>query len=423
MHPGTPPVPGSEGPAAPPVRHFALLLFADFGHIGPTLGVARELVARGHRVTYVVDEQFAEVVTGTGARAVTYTSARGDFYRAADITPERLALDGYNLLVDTIDTVFPAARAALADDPPDVVLYDFETFAAGRVAARVLGAVPVQVSPSHAANETFSLRARMWDTEHPLMAEGAKVVVEFMGSHGIGLDEMGRYGTEWDERNLVFLPRAFQIDGDSFGDRYAFVGPTVTDPAPGHWEPPADGRRTALVSLGTESTDGDFFTMCAEAFDPADWHVVMTLGRGTDAARLGPLPAHVEAHSWLPHSAVLPHADVFVCHGGMGSLLEALSHAIPVIALPRAPELALSAHRLEECGVGRSLVRERLTAPELARTVAELLADPDRPAHLDRMRKAVREAGGAPRAADLLLEWAAARPAANTVGPASTTAG
>ena len=39
-----------------PVRHYALLLFADFGHIAPTLGVARELIARGHRVTYVIDD-------------------------------------------------------------------------------------------------------------------------------------------------------------------------------------------------------------------------------------------------------------------------------------------------------------------------------------------------------------------------------
>lgn len=39
------------------------------------------------------------------------------------------------------------------------MLYDFETVAAGRVTARVLDAVPVQVCPSHAANETFSLRA------------------------------------------------------------------------------------------------------------------------------------------------------------------------------------------------------------------------------------------------------------------------
>ncbi|MHB9864388.1 macrolide family glycosyltransferase [Streptomyces sp. YIM S03343] len=389
--------------------HCAVFPFADFGHVAPSLGPARELIARGHRVTYVVDERFAALVEETGARAVTYPSARGDFYRAADPSPDQLAEEGYALLVDTIRTVFPAALAALAEDAPDVVLYDFENVAAGRVAARVLGALPVQMFPSHAANETFSLRRQMWDHGHPRLADGAAALIAFMGEHGIGLDEMGRYGTEWDEHNLVFLPREFQIDGDGFDDRFAFVGPTVTDAPPGRWTPPADGHRTALVSLGTEAGDrGDFFRTCATAFDPAEWHVVMTLGRGADRSRLEPLPPHIEVHEWLPHPAVLPYADVLVCHAGMGSLMEALYYGTPVVAIPRAHELDLSATRLEECGVGRALPRKALDATTLAATVTDLLDDPRTPAALTRMREAVRGAGGARRAADLIEQWSAA---------------
>ncbi|MEV5431944.1 macrolide family glycosyltransferase [Streptomyces sp. NPDC052701] len=400
----------------PSPRHIAFLLFADFGHIAPTLGPARELLARGHRVTYVVDERFRPLVEEAGAAAVTYTSARGDFYRAADPTPDRLAREGYELLLDTVRTVFPRAMDHFTVDPPDVVLYDYETVAAGRVAARLLGAVPVQVSPSHAANETFSLRRQMWDADHPLMRQGASVLIEFMTSHGIGVEELGRYGAEWDRHNLVFLPRAFQIRGESFDERFAFVGPTVAEAPAGTWSPPADGRRTALVSLGTEAGDRhDFFRVCAEAFDPAAWHVVMTLGRGADLAGLGPLPAHVEAHEWLPHPAVLPHAAVLVCHAGMGSIMEALYYGTPVVALPRAHELDVSARRLEECGVGRSLSRQELTAGRLADAVAGLLADPRGPERLARMRTAVREAGGAVRAADLLETWAAGRPSTAAV--------
>ncbi|MER7680962.1 macrolide family glycosyltransferase [Streptomyces sp. NPDC096934] len=406
-------------PADPRPLHCAVLPFADFGHVAPSLGVARALVAGGHRVTYVVDERYASLVEEAGARAVTYTSARGEFYRAADPAPGQLAAEGYALLVDTIETVFPAALAALAQDPPDAVLYDFENVAAGRVAARVLGALPVQMFPSHAANENFSLRAQMWDRADPVMAKGAGVLIEFMGEHGIGLDEMSRYGTEWDEHNLVFLPRDFQIEGDTFDDRFAFVGPMVTEAPAGLWSPPADGRRTALVSLGTESGDrGDFFRTCAQAFDPASWHVVMTLGHGADRAQLGPLPPHVEIHDWLPHPAVLPHADVLVCHAGMGSLMEALYFATPVVAIPRAHELGLSAERLEQCGVGRTLSRTGLDAQVLARTVNGLLADPRTPGALRRMREAVRGAGGAVRAADTLQGWAARHRRHRTGGPA-----
>ncbi|TLS47685.1 glycosyl transferase [Streptomyces montanus] len=397
----------------PAPSHFAVFAFADFGHISPTLGPARELIARGHRVTYVVDERFAPVVEATGARAVTYTSARGAFYRAADPTPDQLAADGVDLLRDTINTVFPLAMSAFAQDPPDLVLYDFETMAPARVAARLLGAVPVQFGPSHAANEAFPLRAQLWDADNALMREGAAALIEFMGAHGIGLDEMGRFCAEWDERNLAFLPREFQVEGDTFDDRYAFVGPVVTEADPGVWTPPNDGRRVALVSLGTESHGwsgwSGFFRACGEAFDADDWHVVMTLGRGADRSLLEPLPGHVEVHEWLPHTAVLPHADVVVCHAGMCSLMEALYYGVPVVAAPRAHELSLSARRLEECGVGRTLPRDGVTASLLADTVTELLADPATPGCLDRMRTAVRGAGGAPRAADMMERWAGQR--------------
>lgn len=387
-------------------RHFAVFVFADFGHVHPVLGTARELLARGNRVTFVVDRRFAPLIEEAGARAVTYDSDRGDFYRAADPSPDQLALDGIELLMETLDKIFPLAMAAFEDDPPDVVMYDFEHAVVARVAGHLLGAETVQFCPSHAANESFSLRAQMWSADDPIMLKGAQAVVDFVREKGIGPESLGRFGIEWDERNLVYLPRAFQIAGETFGEHYAFVGPTVAEYKGPPWTPPSDARRIALVSLGTESHTGTgFFRACAEAFDAGDWHVVMTIGRGGDRERFQPIPPHVEIHEWLPHPAVLPHADVLVCHGGMGSVMEALYYATPVVALPQAHELDLSADRLQELGVGRKIPPGELTADLLAGTVRDLLQDSRTLESLARMRVDVREAGGSSRGADLLERW------------------
>jgi UDP:flavonoid glycosyltransferase YjiC (YdhE family) len=40
---------------------------AAHGHVNPSLEVIRELVARGHRVTYAIPPAFAEKVAATGA--------------------------------------------------------------------------------------------------------------------------------------------------------------------------------------------------------------------------------------------------------------------------------------------------------------------------------------------------------------------
>lgn len=116
----------------------------------------------------------------------------------------------------------------------------------------------------------------------------------------------------------------------------------------------------------------------------------------------------MEAHRWLPHPVVLRHADVLVCHGGMGSVMEALYFATPVVAVPtQSFELALTAGRLDELGLGRMINGDRLTAHTLAAAVGGIMADPESPERMARMRASIREAGGAVRAAGLLEQWAA----------------
>ncbi|WP_055495831.1 macrolide family glycosyltransferase [Streptomyces sp. TP-A0356] len=401
--------------ATSPRLHVAVFIFADFGHINPTLGVARELLARGHRVTYVIDERFADRVEQSGARAVTYASGRGAFYKATHPTADELADDGHRLFIETMDTVVPLAASAFENDSPDVVLYDFETVVAGRMTARTFDATSIQVNPSYASNEEFSMRAMVWKADHPVIQACVTALIEFLQANGIGLEEYSRFGDEWDERNLVFLPREFHIKGDTFGDRYSFVGPTATQyDGDISWTPPGDGRRVALVSLGTEAVgQQEFFQACAQVFNEREWHVVMTVGSDFDPTQLGALPPNVEVHPWLPHPVILPHVDVLVCHAGMGSVMEALYFATPVVAVPRAHELELTARRLEELGLGRMIPVDDLSASAIAEAVQGLLAAPGLDERLALMREHLIASGGAPRAADLVERWAAeaAKPA------------
>ena len=54
--------------------HIAMFSIAAHGHVNPSLEVIRELVARGHRVSYAIPASFAEKVAATGAEPVIYTS-------------------------------------------------------------------------------------------------------------------------------------------------------------------------------------------------------------------------------------------------------------------------------------------------------------------------------------------------------------
>lgn len=405
----------SDRPAAGR-RHFAFFLFPDFGHVNPALALTRELVARGHRVTHVTDHRFAELVGAAGAsRLVGYSSRRGRFGACRMPSADEMGEQGVALLVETIETVHPLALTALADDVPDVVLYDFETFAAARMAARAWHRPTVQFSPNQAANEVFSWRVELFGTDHPSLREGQAVLEKFLAENGVEPRLLTEFAAEWDRHNIVFMPREFQTRGETFDGRFVFVGPAIADPPPGgtargtRWSPPPGREGVVLVSLGTESNrQPDFFRMCFDAFDGADRHVVMTLGRGFDPAGLGPAPANVELHQWLPHLEVLPHADAFVNQGGTGSVMESLHHAVPMVVVPQTVELLGNGRRVNELRLGRLLHADRVTAGRLRLLVEEVAGDPAVAGRLESMRATVRSCGGPSRAADEVERVAAA---------------
>jgi MGT family glycosyltransferase len=231
---------------------------------------------------------------------------------------------------------------------------------------------------------------------------------------------MTSFGRDYDDLNLVFLPRAFQPEGDTFDDSFAFVGPCIAaDTDSGQWAPPNE-KRGVLISLGTESNRrSGFFQTCAEAFADQSWHVVMTLGRSGRSADLSISAPNVEAHDWLPHAAVLPHMDVLVCHGGMGSVMESLYFGVPVVIIPHTPEHLVNARHICELGLGATLQPHGMTAETLRSVVEDVAADPEIRQRVAMMRVSTIEAGGARRAADQLETWLLSSEAARAPIPST----
>jgi MGT family glycosyltransferase len=99
---------------------------------------------------------------------------------------------------------------------------------------------------------------------------------------------------------------------------------------------------------------------------------------------------------------VLRHAAAFVSHAGMGSTMEALYYGVPLVCVPQMVEQEANAARVAELGLGVRLDPESLTADDLRAAVDAVTGDAAIRAALDRMRDAVRKAGGAVAAADAI---------------------
>jgi UDP:flavonoid glycosyltransferase YjiC (YdhE family) len=80
--------------------------------------------------------------------------------------------------------------------------------------------------------------------------------------------------------------------------------------------------------------------------------VLMTVGRATDLASLGPIPDNARVEQWVPQDAVLREAELVVCHGGSGTTFGALAAGIPVVMCPLFADQPRNAAAIQRAGAG-----------------------------------------------------------------------
>ncbi|WP_373293086.1 macrolide family glycosyltransferase [Saccharothrix coeruleofusca] len=377
------------------LSHIAFLNIPGHGHVNPTLPVVAELVARGHRVGYAVDDTFAAAVERAGATPVRYetTLPAADQVWPTDLAP------AMHLFLAEAKAVLPQLTAAFADDRPDLVVYDIGAWTA-RLLAQRWGVPAIQFSPTFVTYEGWE--EQMGEVySQPDVLDFFDQLDAWLREQGSAVD--GRTYVGHPERAVVSIPRSFQINGDTVDPKYTFVGPCLDRRAhEGDWEAPGSAP-VLLISLGSAYTDRpEFYRRCLEAFGGTRWHVVMGIGKHVSPADLGPVPANVELHAWVPQQAVLAKASAFITHCGMGGTMEGLHHGVPMVGVPTLGEQHMNAARLEELGVGRYLPHPEATPERLRAAVTELVSDPAVATRLAELQREIRAAGGTRAAADVI---------------------
>ncbi|MET9762349.1 macrolide-inactivating glycosyltransferase [Streptomyces sp. NPDC006372] len=386
--------------------HIAMFSIAAHGHVNPSLEVIRELVARGHRVTYAIPPVFAEKVAATGAEVKPWNST----LPSPDDDPSAWGttlLDNVEPFLEDAIQALPQLIDAYEGDAPDLVLHDIASYPA-RVLAHRWGVPAISLSPAMVAWEGYEKEVAepMW-AEPKETERGRAYFARFqawLGENGITVhpDEFGGRP----DRSIVLIPRALQPNADRVDESvYSFVGACQGDrTAEGDWRRPAGAEKVALVSLGSAFTkQPGFYRECVKAFgDLPGWHLVLSIGKHIDPAEFADVPGTVEVRSWVPQLTILKQADLFVTHAGAGGSQEGLATATPMIAVPQAADQFGNAAVLESLGVARHLPTEEATAEALREAALALVGDPEVARRLKAIQGQMTEEGGTHRAADLI---------------------
>jgi len=370
------------------------------GHINPTLSVGHLLAERGHEVAWVGHEsklrpllaptdhlfELEERISGTALAELTHKSSTLRGLAAMKFLWE-------DVLVPLGRSMQPGVRQAVRDFSPDVLIADQQALAGGLV-ARQMGLAWATFTTSAAGLIEMPLPL-VWDWVLEQLADLQREA---------GLDPVVERPDISERLMVVFTTTALAGSGHDLPDHYRFVGPSIQDRGTETefpWDRLREGKRL-LVSLGTVNAERgtSFYAQLAEGLADDPVQVILSAPREL----LGPLPDNFLAQDYLPQLALLSHVDAVVCHAGQNTVSEALAHGRPLVVTPIKDDQGLIATQVVNAGAGLRVRWGRLRTVDLQTAIRRVLAEPAFGEAAAVVQRSFVEAGGAPRAADLLEE-------------------
>jgi UDP:flavonoid glycosyltransferase YjiC (YdhE family) len=349
------------------------------GNVPPMLGIAAELLRRGHQVRVLGHLQQREIVVAAGLKFIGY--------RHALPWAPRVATTGTRVLLRFIFGPFTDPRIGrdvrdeILQEPLDLVLVDSMTLAAVRAAEQAKVPIAVLMHTFH------RYHVHKW-SRSPI---GLIAAIRGM-----------RPGRLWNGADRVLVATDSALDPATERQVPSNVRYTGVVQAPIQLGTP-QAKPLVLVSLSTIFFEGlkDTLQAILDALEALPVRGVVTTGAVDPAALRA--PANVEVHQYIPHDEIMPSASMIVGHGGHSTTMRALAHGLPLLILPmnRITDQPMIGEAVAKAGAGRVLPKTA-SPPEIRTAVQSLLENPSYRRAAEAIGARLRSKDGAIGAADEL---------------------
>ena len=389
-------------------------LFATWdggGNVLPTLAIARQLRGRGHSVRVLGPRSLGSLVEGAGCAFAAYSRVperAPSPGRAQALQRARAALLVLELARATPTLAF--AQDVLSDlqrEPVDVLVVDF--MLAGAIAAGERAGVPTAAL----AHTVYCLPAPGRAPFGPALAPAAgpaghlrdaaittlarRVNAPALRDLNQTRERMGLTPVASAceqllrvERLLVLTTAAFDPPPASLPSNVRYVGPQLD----GSCEPEQVNLGTStgfeplvVVSFSSRFAANEVVQRVLDALEVLPVRVLLTLGPALAPSNLR-VPASAVVRRFVPHERVLPGAGLVVTHAGLGTVMAALAHGVPLLCIPLKNDQFENASRVVAARAGCRLGRHARRS-SLKRAILQLLHDPRFKEGAGRMAEAI----------------------------------
>ena len=390
-------------------------LFATWdggGNVLPTLAIARQLRGRGHSVRVLGPRSLQLQVEKAGCAFSAY--ARVPHRLSSRAGAAVLARARAALLVMELARAAPALAYAeevlseLERNPVDVLAVDF--MLAGAIAAGERAGLPTAAimhtvyclpdpgrppfGPGFKAHAGPGWRLR--DTAvSALRPRAQRRALHDLNEarRRLGLAPVASASDQFGyvARVLVLTTEAFDPPPARGLPNISYVGP---QPA-GSWRSEPldlpfsidDRRPLVVVSFSTRYAATEIVQRVLDTLATLPAHGLVTLGPALAPGDLR-LPENVVARRFVSHGVVLPRAQLVITHAGLGTVMAALTHGVPLLCIPLKNDQFENAARVVSAGAGRTLGGHARPS-SLKPAILDLLNNPRFREGADRMAEAI----------------------------------
>jgi MGT family glycosyltransferase len=412
------------------------------GHVRPGLPIARELVRRGHEVSWYTGRAFERSVDRVGASFVPIPQAlepAGGGRRGSGL--RKLRRDLRHDFLGAVPQYLADLDAVVGELEPEVVVAD-QGFVAALLLAerRALPSVVYTVSPltlsgadvapfgtglapSSTALGRLRNRALGRLLRHVVLADSQREAQRLC--EAAGLDAPPGFFLDWGprlaDRYLHATVPGFEYPRRDLPANVELVGALLPDGVD-DWTPPpwwpeiaaarAAGRPVVVVTQGTVATDpANLLLPTVEALGDRDVLVVATTG-GLDPDAVVPpprRPPNVRIERFVPFAELLPAADALVTNGGYGGVQAALAAGVPLVVAGRSEDKMEVSARVAWSGAGVALKTDTPSPKRVAAAVEAVLSDPSYRRRARELRAAYARHDAVARSAEIVLQAARLR--------------
>ena len=432
------------------------------GHVHPNVAIARALCKRGHEVAFYTGDAARAVLEAESLRCFPFRQVEETRVEAIVLTLDALSLQWWQArrckallrdwLLGTVEAQLEDLEAVLSVWRPEVLVCDPAMWGpllvlqeAARIPLAIMSYVaacmlpgpdgPILGLPLPRAHGPFArLGRRVLRSVANIAAADVRRAAEALRAR-YGLPPIGTTVTAFaGQMPLYLVPStpAFDRTRGDLPQSVHYVGPCQWDKPGG--EPSAPwlaelprNRPIVYVTEGTMHSKPPFLLRAAmQGLASLPVQVIATTGKHRDPTNLGlgACPPNARVEQWVPHSDLLPRADVVVTTGGTGTVLASLSAGVPLVVVPTAWDQPENAWRVAEAGAGIRLAPRHCTPEGIRMAVRRVLNDRSFRQNARRLATEFGRYAGAARAADLLEDLDMRRgDFAPLDGTASTTAG